>query len=204
VTAPESILTTVVASDDDSLVKLSPHVLCEQPDGDYWGNREKETEIYFTRAWRIMDWIAQYPSAAARLRVVVVRCPEKGCQLAEVYRFELAPKPDPSPRPGGRMSRGERFVAVSKLRSGKVGGGFCNWAFSDGWAGAAHWFPAGCRHGGAKLNRHWLLECVGAIHVWKHELETEGDFLRKLPREQAKGRRRGVFHPPANMWMPKR
>src|SRR5690349_1570853 len=119
-----------------------------------------------------MNWINRYPIATAQLHVAEVRCPDRGCLLADVYRFELAPRPDPF----GKVSRAERYVAVTRLRSGKVGGGFCNWAFSDGWAGAAHWFPASCRHGSAKLSRHWLLDFIGAIHVWKHQFDTEEDF----------------------------
>jgi hypothetical protein len=191
----------VTPSGNDPLIKLSPQELCEQPAAgdEYWGNPEKETAAYFDRAQRVMNWIARYPRAAAKLCMATVRCPaRRGCLLAEVYGFDLSPRLDPLT---GEVSRPGRLLAVTRLRSGRTAGGFCNWAFSDGWAGPAHWFPASCQHGSAKLDRHWLIECVGAIHIWKHKLETEKQFLEKLPYEQAVGRRRAVFHPPIRMWI---
>lgn len=127
---------------------------------------------------------------ALRMRVIAVRCPERGCYLADVFRFPLRD--------------GERFLGMTNTRRGESHGLFLNWAFSDDWRGMPVYLPSSCRHGSARLGTDWLLDCVGAYHRWKHALETVEQFEASLPPDQYNGRNSGVFHPPESVWRPKR
>lgn len=166
--------------------------LGEQPPGDYWGDLPQEKGIYWDYSYRAANWIIKRPSrVAAGLRVFVVRCPERGCYLSDVYRLPL-------------RSGGERFIVVTNMVRGESKCGFLNWVFSDDWRGPPVYFPATCRHGSVRLERAWLLDCLAIVYGWHHAMETEEDAFEKSSVEQRRGRARRVFHPPAQVWRAKR
>jgi hypothetical protein len=109
--------------------------------------------------------------------------------LAEVFRLPT--------------SDGQRYLGIVHQGRKSRRPGLLNWAFSDGWEGSIIWFESNCRHGAARLGREWLVECVGAIYVWRHAFDTVEKALAQLPPEHAKGRERRVFHPAAEVWRPK-
>lgn len=131
------------------------------------------------------------PVARRRLRECTIRCPAHGCALGEVYRFALRGAPDAA-----------RFVFRGRTSSGKPKNGLLNWTYPDDWY-APVFYSVGCRHGLAKLGRGWVLDCLGAIHLWRHAMTSEEDFLASLSPEMAKGRVSRVFHPPGEAWTPR-
>ena len=159
---------------------------------DVYGDLPAEREVYRQQAQLASDWLDDQPTAVlVRVRVLRVRCPRRDCLLAEVFCFPL-------------QDSGERHLARSATRSSAVASnGYLNWAFSNDWAGPPVWFPAGCRCGEAKLERAWLLDLVGLVQGWHHEMHTLDQDRASFPMSEQRGRARQTFHPKLEVWRPK-
>ncbi|GAA2573514.1 hypothetical protein [Pseudonocardia hydrocarbonoxydans] len=160
------------------------------PQHEYYGDIEFERTLHRELSIRAGNFliVGEGRRLALELRVIVVRCREHGCYLADVYRFPLR--------------EGERYLAMTNVRRGRSHAAFLNWAFSDEYRCMPGYLPSGCRHGTARLGTGWLFDCVGAHRRWKHGLETVEEFEWKLPPDIYNGRNSGVFHPPRSIWQP--
>lgn len=156
-----------------------------------YGDLDAERQEYDDRAYETAVWFRSLPDAVIRRqRELIVRCPPRGCELAEVYRIDL-------------HSGGQRYLFLGQAARGETIPGFLNWAFSDDWNGPVVWWPVGCRHGQAKLERAWLDDCLAYANGWKHGLETMEEFLARAPEEIRRGIARRTFHPKGEAWRPK-
>ena len=129
-------------------------------------------------------------AARGRLKVMTVRCPPRGCELAVVYEFPLR---------GG----GIRWLAVGRTAAGKSKSSFLNYAFFDDW-----WLPdlflsVGCRHGLAKLNRGWMGGCILAAHGATGPGETLEQMLAAVSETVRRGVRSRTWRPEPEAWFPK-
>ena len=143
-----------------------------------------EREFYWAQAARAASWLdEQSQKIRLSMRVLTVRCEQRGCLLAEVFRIPLA-------------DGGERFLASPRTRRGaNRSHGFLNWVFSDDWRGMPMYLPSGCRHGAFRLGTGWLLECVGLLRDWHHASETVESMRSKYPLPMQRALRSAVFHP---------
>ncbi|MBX7264600.1 hypothetical protein KIF24_08295 [Micromonospora sp. Llam7] len=163
----------------------------QDPNFESYGDLAAEREEYDARVYKAAVWFRSLPDAVIRRqRELIVRCPPHGCELAEVYRIDL---------PSG----GQRYLFLGQAARCETVPGFLNWAFSDDWGGPVVWWPVGCRHGQAKLERAWLDDCLAFVNGWKHGLETIEEFLAKAPQEIRRGIARRTFHPKPEVWRPK-
>jgi hypothetical protein len=135
-------------------------------------NLAAQREEHGSKSEAAARWLDSLPAAAAaHIRVLEVRSPVRGCKIGQVYRFPLR---------GG----GERFLFLGVISTGRRTESFLNWAFSDDWSGPPVWYPVGCRHGHAKLERAWLLDLVGLVKGWHHALETVEEARASAEAEQ--------------------
>lgn len=157
---------------------------------DIYGDLDAERALHAERSVGAYEWLAvQSRRVVDGLRVLHVRCPSRGCLLAEVFRFPLA-------------QGGERFLARAvTTQAERVG--FLNWAFSDDWNGPEVWYPTSCRHGQAKIERAWLLDLVGLVRGWHHALETLEEAIAMHPEAERRGLAKRTFHPKVEVWRPK-
>ncbi|MGW0430945.1 hypothetical protein ACWDV4_00115 [Micromonospora sp. NPDC003197] len=124
------------------------------------------------------------------MREYEIRCPVNGCSLAEVVRLPLT-------------VGGYRYLFLGYKLKYKTSPGFLNWVFSDDWSGPMVWWPAGCRHGQAKLERAWMLDVLAFIHGWHGPLESVEEFRAHASETVRRGLARRVFHPEPVVWRPK-
>lgn len=175
----------------------SLHEFGEQPtfDEEFDGDLDFERAVHLDCSVRAGNFILFGPeSVAITLRILAIRCPEKGCYLGHVFRLPL--------------NNGDRFLAITNKRRGDSRCGFLNWAFSDDAHGMPVYIPATCRCGSVRLNTGWLLEAALLMGGW-HEREKHGAMLERLAaegqtaRELLRGARSGIFHPDPAAWRPK-
>lgn len=165
--------------------------LGEQPANGPYDDLPAEREVYWDRSYEAANWLIKLPRRVqANMIVCMVRCPRKGCSLADVYRLPLA---------GG----GERYLAITNLARGESRCGFLNWAFSDDWHGPPVYFPAGCRCGHVRLGRAWLLDIVASMHEWHNRPAAAEKYSATVPEHIRRGLASGVFHPDPAAWRPK-
>lgn len=151
---------------------------------------EEERETHRLASEAAFHWLEkQTPRLVRRLTVFSVRCPSRGCLLAEVYKLPL--------RRGG-----ERFLARS-ITNRWTRAEILNWAFTDDWVGPTVWYPVGCRHGNGTVERGWLLDLAGLREGWHHAMETVEEARSRAPKAEQRGIKRGVFHPKPELWRPK-
>jgi hypothetical protein len=134
------------------------------------GDLEEERRYYHERSQAAADWVLGLPDRVRRnMRTIQTRCPDGGCLLASVYRLPLN---------GG----GERYLVIVTTSAGVQRVGFLNWAWSDDCNGPPVWFPSGCKHGHAKLDRSWFLDCFGLVRGWHHHTVTVEEDRASAPR----------------------
>jgi hypothetical protein len=161
----------------------------QDPQLDY-GNLIAERQEHARGLRQAELWLQSVPHAVRqRLLEFAVRCPERGCTLGDVYRLAL---------PSG----GERYLFLGRSLRQRRTPGFLNWAFPDDWSGPTVWWPVACRHGQAKLERAWLLDCLAGANGWKHAFERTEEFLAGAPEEIRRGISRRTFHPTRGAWQP--
>ncbi len=156
---------------------------------DVYGDLDAELTAADERAEAAYDWLSAQTSfrLVDSMRVLTVRCPVKGCVLAEVYRFPI-------------RSGGERYLARTvTTRSTNVG--FLNWLYSgpNCW-GPRIWYPSACRHGNAKIEGAWLLDLVMLVIGAHHALETLEQARAGYPEAERRGIARRTFHPKEQVW----
>lgn len=177
----------------ERLLSYEPTTIAEyahQPDHGFWGDREFERKFQEEHSKRAANYLIRYPKVAGQLRKGVVRCPTRGCFLADVFLFPLEPS-------------GERTLAITNLTRGESRSSWVNWAYSDRWHVAPVYLPASCRHGSVRLPLDWFEEIVATVEGWKHALHTHEEVYARLPEELRRGKASRTFHPPAALWRPK-
>jgi hypothetical protein len=153
-----------------------------------YGDLAAEQEFYITQSEAASLWFELLPARAKReLTVLQVRCPVKGCLIAEIFGIR-------------RKDGGVRFLFHGKTSAYEVRNRILNWGFSNDWSGPPVWFPVGCRHGHAKLERAWLLDLVDLVREWHHSLDTVEEPRAKVPEAERRGIRRRTFHPKPQAW----
>lgn len=177
----------------DGIVSYEPTSLHEfgaQPaiPDEYRGDLDFERYIHRECSIRAGNFIVYDPLTIVRnLRILEVRCPERGCYLGDVFRFPLD-------------DGGERFLAMTNKVRGESRAIFLNWAFSDDWRGMTMYLPATCRHGSVRLRTGWLMDCVFASRGYYKGRPIE----TMLGAEITRGVRSGTFMPDPTAWRPKK
>ncbi len=148
-----------------------------------------DLRVFSERSEAAFHWLEQQrPAVVKGMRVLQVRCPVKGCLLAEVYRFPLA-------------AGGERFLARA-ITSRHTRVGFLNWTVGE-CEEPLLWYPAACRCGESKLSVGWLFDLVGLVRGWHHCLETVGQAHGRASLADQRGIARRTFLPEARAWRPR-
>jgi hypothetical protein len=150
---------------------------------------EQRMRVEFAeRATAAYEWLLnQSTHVVDAMCVLRVRCPIRGCLLAEIFRF---------PEPDG----GERFLArtITTLHSHAAFLTVTCWTYEP-----APLYPAGCRHGQALVEHFWLDDLVGLVRGWTGPRQTVEQLWADAPESERRGIRRRTFHPPASAWRPK-
>jgi hypothetical protein len=162
----------------------------QDPNFEPYGDIAAERAEYETRVHEAATWYLNLSDRTARaMREYEIRCPERGCGLAEVVRLPLS-------------NGGHRYLFLGYTLK-LTNPGFLNWAFSDDWSGPLVWWPVGCRHGQAKLERAWMFDVLVYIHGWTGPGETVDQLRQQASETVRRGLARRVFHPEPVVWRPK-
>ncbi|SDH44084.1 hypothetical protein [Pseudonocardia oroxyli] len=179
----EAIAEAIIATEPTSLREYAETP--KYPD-EYWGDLDFERYLHTGCSIRAGNFIVNDPwKLAATLRVMGVRCPVRGCFLADCFRF-----------PTGEGSA--NFLAISNNRRGESKGCFLLWQFSMP-RGMMQYLAASCRCGSARLKTFWLLRAAEATCGYYSDVE-----LAIQPMEIQRGVRSGVFIPAPAAWRPKK
>jgi hypothetical protein len=188
---------------------------------------EDELERYHSAANALMKKLERMPPAVrARLKLIEIRCPVKGCLLATVYWMPRRPTAEDL-QDHQRLST-IRDANGAQMHSqfpesgyhfyvGRTAGGtevydIVHYGFSDKPKDKARgctccrvvYWRAGCRHGTASLGRHDLTEMLAIAGRWHHALETEEQTVARLPERLRPFWGKRVLHPEPAAWHPKK
>jgi hypothetical protein len=167
----------------------------DEPSGWTWppprSVTEAERAVHVAKSEAAYERLERLNERARRaLQTIVVRCPARGCLLVPVYRLALP-------------TSGAEYLAVFHAASGGMTARILNGGFTDDWNGPTVWFPVGCRHGHARIERAWLLEVALLVEGAHGPTRTWEEEVRSMPVEIRRGIASRTFNPPARHWRPK-
>lgn len=218
-----------VKSDDAG----DPYLECDDWSPWMWHASEEEFEQYMKSANSLMMRLERMPPAVrGNLKQISIRCPVKGCRLAIVYWLPRAPTPAEisdqrrmeeldrrstiknsvgDPVTLGAYKTGD-YIYVGRTAGGTEVYDYVNFGFSAKQRDEARgctccrivYWRAGCRHGTASLDRHYMMDMFMLSERVHNFYYTEEQAIAQLPDDLRPFWGKNVFHPAAKAWHPKK